>query len=85
MKDLIISQTQLVNQGKTKPFVKSRDSSYSREDKNKTRREGKSWTKSPERRKTWDKKDQNDKFNDKRKDRYRQRSESRDSNRSYSN
>ena len=86
VKDLVISQTRLVNQQKTKPFVRSRDSSYSsysKDDKNKTRREGKSWTKSPERRKTWNNKDQNDKFDAKKKNRYRQRSDSRDSNKSY--
>ena len=42
VKDLVISQTRLVNQQKTKPFVRSRDSSYSsysKDDKNKPRRE----------------------------------------------
>ena len=65
VKDLVISQTHLVNQKQTKPFVrKSRESSYNRNDKNTKRREDKSWTKSPERRR-WDKKDQFDKFHDK--------------------
>ena len=79
VKDLIINQTRLETQ-KNKPSRDSIYSSTSRNDKNQQRREGKSWTKSPERRKSWDKKNQNDKYDDKKRTNYRQRSNSKDSN-----